>query len=258
MATTRSTFGLDGTRAVVIGASQGIGAGVASALAEAGAQVVLAGRDVSRLQPAASAAAAVGTVLDTLPVDVAQPESIESFAAEVLRRHGTPTIVVNCANVRLIAAALATSVEDWDETFAVHVRGPFLASKAFGPGMIEAGYGKIINFSSHWAARVGVGRSAYGAAKAAVSQMTAALGVEWAPHGVRVNAVAPAATLTQTLAARLAADPDRAAYLRGLIPLGRMAEVDDITPVVTFLAGRGSDFITGQTIFIDGGAAVAG
>lgn len=248
-----------GTAAVVVGAAQGIGAGIAVGLARAGADVVLVGRSLESLQGTAAAVAEEGTLVGSEVVDVASPTSIEELAAAVQRRLGrAPTVLVNAANVRLIASALDTNAEDWDHTHAVHLRGPFLTARAFAPGMIEQGYGKVVNFSSHWAVRVGQNRVAYSAAKAGVGQMTAALGVEWAPHGIRVNAIAPAATATKTLMRRLANDPARAQYLRDLIPLGRMSTVDDIVPVAVFLASPGSDFITGQTLFVDGGASVAG
>jgi len=238
--------------AVVIGASEGIGHAVAAAMARAGARVVLAGRSVDRLRKAHSEFE-VSDDLDAVQIDVAQPDSIAAASAEIEKRHGAPTILFNSAGYSINKPALDVTVADWDAVHDVQLRGTFFSCQAFARSMAAAGYGKIINVSSTWAATVAPGRSVYCIAKAGVSQLTAALGTEWAPLGIRVNAIGPTATVTPAIEARLASDPAREEYLRSRIPMGRLATVDDMVGAAMFLAGPASDFITGQTLFVDGG-----
>jgi NAD(P)-dependent dehydrogenase (short-subunit alcohol dehydrogenase family) len=251
----RSTnlFDLRGRTAVVIGSGQGIGAAIAIGFANAGANVVLGGRSAERMAGTRNRVSAAGVSARVTEVDVADPGSIARFAATVLDEGPVPDILVNSAGGGGVRAAFDTSVEEWDTVHNIHLRGTFLTCQAFGRAMATKGYGKIINMSSTWAATVGANRSAYCAAKAGVGHLTAALGVEWAPHGIRVNAMAPTATLTPTIERRLAADPARADYLRKGIPMGRLAVPDDMVGAAMFLASSASDFVTGQTLFVDGG-----
>jgi NAD(P)-dependent dehydrogenase (short-subunit alcohol dehydrogenase family) len=244
--------GLSGKLAVVVGASLGIGQAVAIAMARAGARVVLAGRSLDRLREARSDFAASGDV-DVVKIDVASPDSIAAASADIERRHGAPAILFNSAGYSVTKPALDVTPEEWDAVHDVQLRGTFFSCQAFARPMSAAGYGKIINVSSTWGATVAPGRSVYCAAKAGVSHLTAALGTEWAPLGIRVNAIGPTATITPTIEARLAADPTREEYLRSRIPLGRLATADDMVGAALFLASPASDFITGQTLFVDGG-----
>jgi NAD(P)-dependent dehydrogenase (short-subunit alcohol dehydrogenase family) len=246
-------FDLRGQTAVVIGAGQGIGAAIAVGLAKAGADVVLGGRSAERMAATQAQASAAGVSARIAEVDVADPASITRFAATVLDQGSIPAILVNSAGGGGVRPAFDTTIEEWDTVHNIHLRGTFLACQAFGRAMSTKGYGKIINMSSTWAVTVGAGRSAYCAAKAGVGHLTAALGVEWAPLGIRVNAMAPTATLTPTIERRLAADPARAEYLRKGIPLGRLAVPDDMVGAAVFLASPASDFVTGQTLLVDGG-----
>lgn len=246
-------FDLEGRLAVVIGAGQGIGAAIAIAYARAGADVVLGGRSVDRLADTHAQAAEAGSKISAYAVDVGSPESVIRFAASVLDRGRVPAILVNSAGGGGVKPAFDVTVEEWDQVHNVHLRGTFLACQAFGRAMAPKGYGKIINLSSTWAATVCANRSVYCSAKAGVGHLTAALGVEWAPHGIRVNALAPTATRTPTIDRRLAGDPARAEYLRKGIPLGRLALPEDLTGAAVFLASPASDFVTGQTLFVDGG-----
>jgi 2-dehydro-3-deoxy-D-gluconate 5-dehydrogenase len=245
---------LEGALAVVVGASQGIGAAIAEALAADGARLVLAARDAGRLEASRQRCVSAGaTDVDVATVDVREPTSIEALATTVLGRHGTPTVLVNSAGATAIKPALDLTVDDWDRVQDVQLRGPFLTCQAFARAMAATEYGKIVNLSSTWAATVAPGRSAYCAAKAGLSHLTAALAVEWAPWGIRVNAVAPTATKTPSREDRFAADPDLETALRDRIPLGRLAEPSDIVGAAMFLARPDSDFVTGHTLYIDGG-----
>ena len=242
---------LDGKVAVVIGGSQGIGLGVADGLSRRGARVVLAGRSVDRLREARPQVA--GDVVDLVEVDVADPASVTAAAAYVGERHGGATVLFNSAGYSINKPAFDVTVEEWDDVHNVQLRGTFLSCQAFGRSMVDAGYGKIINVSSTWAATAMAGRSVYCAAKAGVSHLTTALATEWAPLGIRVNAIAPTATMTPAIEARFTAHPEREQLLRDRIPMGRLATVDDMVGAAVFLAEAGSDFVTGQTLFVDGG-----
>jgi NAD(P)-dependent dehydrogenase (short-subunit alcohol dehydrogenase family) len=248
-----ATFELRGLEAVVIGASQGIGAAIAVALAAAGADVVVAARRREQLEEIRDQVAAQGARAFAETVDVGSTDSIAALLARVSGLGLAPAILVNCAGEGGTRAAFDVTPAEWDAMHDVHLRGTFFACQAFGRGMAERGYGKIVNMSSTWAATVGVNRSVYCAAKAGVGHLTAALATEWAPHGIRVNALAPTATLTPTIERRLAQDPARAEYLRRGIPLGRLATPDDIVGSAVFLASPASDFVTGHTLFVDGG-----
>jgi NAD(P)-dependent dehydrogenase (short-subunit alcohol dehydrogenase family) len=245
---------LSGALAVVVGGSQGIGAAIADALAAAGARVVLAARDAARLDASRQRCLAAGAAeVDVQLVDVRSPDSITELAAAVRDRHGAATVLVNSAGVTATKPALDVTVEDWDLAHAVHLRGPFLTAQAFAPDMAAEGYGKVVNLSSTWASTVAPGRSVYCAAKAGLSHLTAALAVEWAPLGIRVNAVAPTATRTPSREGRFAAEPGLAESFRDRIPLGRLAMPADIVGAASFLAGPDSDFVTGHTLYVDGG-----
>jgi 2-deoxy-D-gluconate 3-dehydrogenase len=238
---------------VVIGAGQGIGSAIAVALGRAGAEVVLAGRARDRLKATAEVLADVGATVGLQEVDVSSPESIERLCTAVLGSYTVPTVLVNSAGAGEPRDAFDVTPEDWDLIHNVHLRGTFFSCQAFGRAMARRGYGKIINLSSTWAATVGARRSVYCAAKAGVSHLTSALAVEWAPLGIRVNALAPTATTTPALEKRLAGDPERESYLRSRIPLGRLATPEDVVGASIFLATPASDFVTGHTLFVDGG-----
>lgn len=244
---------LRGALAVIIGASQGIGASIALAFGEAGADVVIAGRDIGRLASTRKALVDARATVGLEEVDVSSPQSIKRLSAVVCERYTVPTILVNSAGAGGPVPAFDATVDDWDTVHDVHLKGTFFSCQAFGREMVRESYGKIINLSSTWAATVGARRSIYCAAKAGVSHLTSALAVEWAPLGIRVNALAPTATSTPALAKRFADDPEREGYLRRGIPLGRLATPQDMVGAALFLASRASDFVTGHTLFVDGG-----
>jgi 2-dehydro-3-deoxy-D-gluconate 5-dehydrogenase len=241
------------TVSVVIGGTAGIGSAIAVGLARSGSTVVVAGRDRGRLDQTRELAAQAGGRAHAEEVDVTSSDSVAALAETVAARYGVPRVLVNSAGVMVTKPALELTVDDWDLVHATQLRGPFLACQAFGRQMADVGYGKIVNLSSTWAFTVGQGRSSYCAAKAGLTHLTTALACEWAPLGVRVNAVAPTVTRTPEAEKRLASDPEREAYVVGRIPMGRIAEPADVVGAALFLASTASDFVTGETILVDGG-----
>jgi 2-deoxy-D-gluconate 3-dehydrogenase len=191
-----------------------------------------------------------------VPTDVAKIADVRALADVVrslLQHSDERAVLVNNAGLGFTKAAIDTSEEEWDALFDLHVKGTFFCAQHIARVMIERGYGKIINMSSTWAAATDSGKSAYGAAKAAVSHLTAALSTEWAPLGVRVNAIAPTTTMSEFTAGVMTANPERAERLRSRIKLGRFAQPNDLVGAAIFLASGASDFVTGQTLFVDGG-----
>jgi len=251
-----ASFRLDDRLIVVTGASEGIGRAFAECFARAGALVVLASRRKDKLESVRQAIVASGGRAEVVTTDVTRLEDIRILADAVgalAKENDRRLVLVNNAGFGFTKAALDTSEEEWDVLFDTHVRGTFFCSQKIGAMMIARGYGKIVNMSSAWSDATDAGKSAYCAAKAAVSHLTAALSTEWAPLGVRVNALAPTATMTDFTARVMASNPDRAKRLLERIKLGRFAQPSDLLGAGVFLASGASDFVTGQTLFVDGG-----
>jgi NAD(P)-dependent dehydrogenase (short-subunit alcohol dehydrogenase family) len=239
-----------GALAVVVGGNQGIGAAIAEGLAAAGCALVLGARDEQRL---AATRERIGGEVDVATLDLRSVASIRAFADGVLATHGTPRILVNSAGGALHKPVLDVTEADWDALHETHLKGAFFLSQAFGGAMVAAGYGKIIHLSSTWASVYTPGRSVYAAAKAGLGHLTTALAIEWAPAGVCVNAIAPTSTLTPRVVERLRSEGKRPDEPVPGIPMGRRATPEDIVGTALFLASPASDFITGQTIVVDGG-----
>ena len=250
------SFRLDGRLAVVTGSSAGIGQVIAESYALSGAEVVLVSRRPEQLAAVQRGIQSQGGRAYVMAADISKLEDIrrlETGVSKLNANRASGMILVNCAGFGFTKAALETTEEDWDRLVDLHAKGTFFCCQAFAPRMIEQGYGKIINLSSTWCASTDVGKSVYGIAKAAVSYMTAALSTEWAPLGVRVNAIAPTTTATESTVRSLQMQQGRAERLVGRIKLGRFAQPCDLVGAAIFLAGPASDFITGQTLFVDGG-----
>jgi NAD(P)-dependent dehydrogenase (short-subunit alcohol dehydrogenase family) len=249
-------FRLDDRLIVVTGASQGIGRYLAEGYARAGAVVVLASRRADKLAEVRDAIVARGGRAEVMPTDVNRLDHIAALAdavREIAQRDARHIVLVNNAGLGFTKPALEVDEGDWERVFEAQVKGTFFCAQRIGALMLARGYGKIINMSSTWAVRSEPGKSVYAAAKAAISQLTAALSTEWASRGVRVNALAPATTMTDAGRARMDGDPARAALLLSRIRLGRFEEPSDLLGAAIFLASAASDFVTGQTLFVDGG-----
>jgi NAD(P)-dependent dehydrogenase (short-subunit alcohol dehydrogenase family) len=239
--------------AVVIGAGDGIGASIARALRSQGAHVVLVGRDLTKLRATQAEARAGDGTASVETVDITEVDSIQALAARVTASHGKVSVLVNSAGASITKPALDVTEAEWDLVHDVGLRGTFFSCQAFARPMAAAGYGKIVNIGSTWGATVGVDRSTYCAAKAGVHHLTAALATEWAPLGIRVNAIAPTTTSTPRVERRYADDPGRQEYALARIPLGRIADPQDVAGAALYLTDPASDFVTGHTLFVDGG-----
>jgi len=245
-------FSLAGRVAVVTGGSSGIGAAMALALARAGAQVVLVARDASRLESAADSMRAAGGEAGWVSADLASRSALERAAAEAAAVFGPPDILVNCAGVNLRPPLASLSEQDWDLTMAVNLTAPFLLGQRFGPPMAERGWGRIINVTSQQAQRA-FGRSgAYGASKGGLAALTRSQSEAWAARGVCCNSVCPGFVATR-LNAAVASDPERVAAMAARTMVGRNGQPADFAGVAVFLASRASDYVTGQTLYVDGG-----
>ena len=255
------SFRLDGRLAVVTGASQGIGREFALAYHRAGAEVVLVSRNHRNLLEVQSSVQEAGGKAHVICADLGQMKDIRSLersVSKLVKSRDLGLVLVNCAGFGFTKPALDVTEEDWDRLVDLHLKGTFFCSKLLGRLMIDRGYGKIINLSSTWSGSTDIGKSVYGLAKAGVSYLTAALSTEWAPFGVRVNAIAPTATLTENTRRSLREDKERAKRLLSRIKLGRFGEPSDLVGAALFLASPASDFVTGHTLFVDGGWHAAG
>jgi NAD(P)-dependent dehydrogenase (short-subunit alcohol dehydrogenase family) len=237
----------------VIGASEGIGAAIAVGLAKAGSTLVLGGRDKDRMTPTADQVADLGGTAHVETIDVRKPDSVRNFSETVLQKHSVPTILVNSMGGTLIKELRDVEVDEWDDLHNTHLRGAFLTCQAFGKAMADKKYGKIINMSSYAAFRGNQFRGVYAVAKAGLNQLTAVLASEWGPYGIRVNGIAPVTTTTPRVTKQLAKEPEREIKLKKRIPLGRIATAEDMVGPALFLASPLSDFVSGQTLVVDGG-----
>ena len=251
-----ASFRLDDRLIVVTGAGEGIGRVFAESFARAGASVVLASRRREKLEEVRDAIVARGGKAEIVPTDVRQIAEIRALAEAVRRlvqSDDRKLVLVNNAGLGFTKPAVEVTEQDWTTVLETHAKGAFFCSQQIGALMLERGYGKIINMSSTWSVATQTGKSVYCSAKAAISQMTAALSTEWAPRGVRVNALAPTTTMTDFVKGMAAKNPARYEELRSRIKLGRFANPSDLVGTAIYLASGASDFVTGQTLFVDGG-----
>ena len=252
------SFRLDGRLAVITGASQGIGRSFAEAFALAGARLLLVSRREDVLldvQRAIAAAGGQAEVCVTDVVNIAQLKRLAERAQSIADAESLDLVLVNNAGLAFTKPAFEVTEDDYDRVIDVNLKATFFACQQLGQVMARRGFGRIINLSSTWSVTTDAGKSVYCASKAGVSHLTAALAAEWGPLGVRVSALAPTTTLTEATLRSLSANPERAASLLSRIPLGRYAVPADLVGAAVFLAGPAADFLTGQTLLVDGGWA---
>jgi len=247
-----SLFNLTGHTAVVTGASSGLGRSIACALASAGAAVVLVARRAAELAAVRAEITNAGGRAESVAADLCDRAALRRCAAEASRPFGAPDILVSAAGINPRKPILDVTDEDWDSTMRINLDAPFFMAQALAPAMIERGWGRIINIASLQSVRAFVNGAPYGASKGAIMQLTRAQAEAWSPHGVNANAVAPGFFATP-LTAPIVNDKQRWAQLAEKTFSKRNGDATDLWGTVIFLASRASDYVTGQTIFVDGG-----
>ena len=246
-------FSLTGRVAVVTGGSSGIGQEMARALALAGARVVLVARDQVRLVVAADTLKAAGGLRWRGSARTwRRGTRSRGRLPRRRRRSDRVDILVNCAGVNVRPPLESLSVEDWDLTIAVNLTAPFLLGQRFGPLMAARGWGRIINVTSQQAQRAFANSGGYGASKGGLASLTRSQSEAWARSGVCCNSVCPGFVMTR-LNAHLASDPAVVAALAARTMVGRNGQAADFAGVTVFLASPASDYVTGQTLYVDGG-----
>lgn len=248
-------FSLDGRVAVVTGGSSGIGRAIAGALARAGASVVIVARKESELAATVDELTADGCRAAWVSADLSTRDGVRAAAEQAAEVYGEPDILVNSAGINLRPPMGELRDETWDATMAVNLEAPYLLGQRFGPGMAARGFGRIIHITSQQAHRAFVQSGVYGVSKGALESLARSQAEAWSPHGVTCNTLVPGFVMTP-LNARLSSDPEKVAALAARTMVGRNGLAGDFAGAAVFLAGRASAYVTGQSIFVDGGFSV--
>jgi gluconate 5-dehydrogenase len=248
-------FDLTGKVAIVTGAGAGLGVTFSSALAEAGAAVVCADIDGEKAEKTAADLTGKGRKAVGVTANVAKEAEVEAMVQTAVDSFGGVDILVNNAGIAAVGPAEETSLEDWQRVVDVNLTGVFLCAKAAGKAMMKTGRGgRIINIASILGA-VGsepVPAASYAATKGAVVNLTRDLAIHWAPHNIRVNAIGPA-YFPSEMTAGLMADPAMLAAVEQRTPMGRVGRPEELRGPIVFLASDASSYVTGQTLYVDGG-----
>ncbi|WP_129139933.1 SDR family NAD(P)-dependent oxidoreductase [Modicisalibacter coralii] len=245
-------FDLDGQVALVTGGSSGLGRSMALALAAAGAAVVVAARRRAALDDTVACIERQGGRGAALVADLADAASLETVASQAAGPFGAVSILVNAAGVNLRQPIDDVDLASWNLTLQLHLGTPFFLARALVPGMRERGYGRIINLASLQSLRAFPDSAPYGAGKGGIVQLTRAMAEAWSRDGINANAIAPGFFPTE-LTATLFDDPARARELAARTAIGRNGNAEDIAGPTVFLASPASAYVTGQTLFVDGG-----
>jgi NAD(P)-dependent dehydrogenase (short-subunit alcohol dehydrogenase family) len=245
-------FSIAGQRAVVTGASKGIGSEICEVFAEAGADIAAVARDAAGLADVKKAVEAHGRRCVTIVADLAEVEDCRRAAKEALSAFGTVDILINNAGVALNDFIDKAKVEDWDRTMAVNLRAPFLMAQALAPGMIAQKRGKIVNVSSQAGTIAIEQHAAYCASKGGLDMLTKVMMAEWARHNVQVNAVCPTVILTP-MGQKVWGDPAKGKPMLDKTPLGRFGQPVEVADLCLFLSTSAADLINGECVMIEGG-----
>ena len=245
-------FDLTGKVAMVTGSTKGLGENSAMALAKAGADVAVCGRNAADLKRVSEAIKGLGRDSEGFAFDVTSKMSVHEGVDRILERFGKIDILMNNAGLNHREPVIDYPEEAWDLVISTNLKGYFLVTQAVAPHMLESGYGKVINISSILGKIALPNQLAYASAKGGVEQMTKVMALEWAKQGVRVNAIGPTYFETE-MVKPIRDDPERFNFINTRTPMGRWGYLPEMEGIVIFLAAPASDFITGQTIYIDGG-----
>jgi NAD(P)-dependent dehydrogenase (short-subunit alcohol dehydrogenase family) len=248
-----SLFSLEGRTAVVTGGSSGIGRGIAEALAQAGAHTVLVARGAERLD--AGALRERGFAVETVVADLSTRDGIRAAADGIVAAAGEPDILVNSAGINLRPHMDELDEDVWDATMTVNLEAPFLLGQRFAPGMAERGFGRLIHISSQQAHRSFVDGGAYGVSKGGLESLARSQSEAWSARGVTANTLVPGFVLTP-LNQRLQDDAEKVAALAARTTVGRNGVPEDFAGAAVFLASGASGYVTGHSLFVDGGFSV--
>lgn len=250
-----SLFSLRGRTAVVTGGSSGIGRAIATALAKAGASTVVLARGRDRIDETVDELAGAGCIAAGVVGDLSSRQGILDAAEAVVEPFGEPDVLVNSAGINIRPPMAEITERDWELTLTVNTLAPFLLGQRFAPGMAERGYGRLIHISSQQAHRAFVSSGVYGVSKGGVESLMRSEAEAWGGTGVTSNTLVPGFVLTP-LNARLQADREKVAELAARTMIGRNGLPDDFASAAVFLAGPGSGYVTGHSLFVDGGLSV--
>jgi NAD(P)-dependent dehydrogenase (short-subunit alcohol dehydrogenase family) len=245
-------FDLTDKVAIVTGGGSGIGRRIAVAFAEYGARLIIADIDEKAAWRVVSEIRSTGREAIACCVDVTQPGEVREMVDMAVRSHARIDILFNNAGISIRGPAESFSFEDWDRVIAVNLTGMFICAQTVGKVMIKQQGGKIINTASVSSKLGHPGNLAYAAAKHGVVGMTRVMAVEWAKHGVSVNCIGPG-VLKTPLTMKALESPEKYRDLVSKVPMGRLGEPEDLIGAVIFLASQASNYVTGQTIYIEGG-----
>ncbi|WP_438448993.1 SDR family NAD(P)-dependent oxidoreductase [Gorillibacterium sp. sgz5001074] len=251
------SFSLEGKTALVTGAGRGIGRALALGMAQAGADVAIVSRTKEHLLEVAEEIGKLGRKAYLLPADVTSREQVEAAVASAVAQAGRVDVLVNNAGMNIRTPALEVTDEEWETIIQTNLKSAFMMSQTVGRHMKEAGGGRIINVSSvagHVALRTGV---VYGSTKAALIQMTKILALEWGKHNILVNAIGPWYFKTP-LTEKLLEDEHFVQEVLSRTPLKRIGDLRDLVGPVVFLSSEAANYVTGQTLFVDGGMTIYG
>ena len=249
-------FNLEGKTAIVTGASKGLGYGIAECFAKAGINLVLANRNPQEGAKAKEKLDSYGTKVIFIPTDVSQKDSVDNMVGKTINEFGRIDILINNAGIINRNPLLDLQEKEWNQVIDTNLKGYFLCAQAAAKQMMKHDGGKIVNIASIRSLLVADKRSAYCATKGGVVQLTKSMAVEWAPHRILVNAVAPGYFATEMVTNYFAKMPEMERTVLDGVPLGRIGQPGDLGGVAIFLASNASDYITGEVIYIDGGWCV--
>ena len=251
-------FSLEGKNAIITGGSQGIGEDLTRTLAMAGANVALANRNVERGESMAHWVRELGRTGRHYPCDVSNKSEVEQMAAAVEKDIGPVDILVNCAGINRLKNALDFTEKEVVDIIHTNLMGVFWCCQAVGRKMVERRRGKVITISSMLSEIAWFQRAPYAASKGGVRQLIRVLSIEWGPYGITVNAIAPGSIKTPMFEKACERDPEFLKKITDLIPMGKPGLPEDHRGALLLLCSKAGDYITGQTLMVDGGLSVDG